>query len=182
MHVARKVVGVGSVGTRAFILLLDGGDGVDPLVLQAKEAQRSVLADYLGKSKYANAGERVVAGQHLMQAVSDIFLGWNRSNGADGVARDFYIRQLRDGKFSIAVEELLPAGMAVYARACGWTLARAHARSGDRVAIGAYLGKSDTFDAAVTAFAETYADQNEADYASFAAAVKDGRAEAVTGI
>ena len=182
VHMARKVVGVGSVGTRAFVLLFDGGDGVDPLVLQAKEAQRSVLTDYVGRTKHANQGERVVAGQHLMQAVSDIFLGWNRSNGADGVQRDFYIRQLRDGKYSIPVEELLPQGMAVYANACGWTLARAHARSGDRVAIGGYLGKSDRFEAAISDFAETYADQNEADYAAFAAAVKDGRAEATTGI
>ena len=182
VHMARKVVGVGSVGTRAWILLLDGGDGVDPLVLQAKEAQRSVLTDYVGRSKYANEGERVVCGQHLMQAVSDIFLGWNRATGVDGVQRDFYIRQLRDGKFSIVVEELLPAGMTSYARACGWTLARAHARSGDRVAIGAYLGKSDRFETAISAFAERYADQNEADYAAFAAAVKDGRAEATTGI
>jgi len=182
VHMARKVVGVGSVGTRAFVLLFDGGDGVDPLVLQAKEAQRSVLTDYVGRTTYANEGARVVAGQHLMQAVSDIFLGWNRSPGADGVQRDFYIRQLRDGKYSIPVEELLPAGMAVYARACGWTLARAHARSGDRVAIGRYLGKSDRFETAVSDFAERYADQNEADYAAFAAAVKDGRAEAATGI
>ena len=141
VHMARKVVGVGSVGTRAWILLFDGGDGVDPLVLQAKEAQRSVLTDYVGRSKYANQGERVVCGQHLMQAVSDIFLGWNRATGADGVQRDFYIRQLRDGKFSIVVEDLLPPGMAVYARACGWTLARAHARSGDRVAIGRLPGQ-----------------------------------------
>jgi uncharacterized protein (DUF2252 family) len=182
VHMARKVVGVGSVGTRAFILLFDGGDGVDPLVLQAKEAQRSVLADYVGRSKYANEGERVVSGQHLMQAVSDIFLGWNRASGADGVQRDYYLRQLRDGKFSIPVEELLPPGMAVYARACGWTLARAHARSGDRVAIGGYLGKSDRFDTAISAFAERYADQNEADFAAFLAAVQDGRAEATSGL
>ena len=182
VHMARKVVGVGSVGTRAFVLLFDGGGGVDPLVLQAKEAQRSVLSDYAGKSTYANEGARVVAGQHLMQAVSDIFLGWNRSNGADGVQRDFYIRQLRDGKFSIPVEELLPPGMAVYARACGWTLARAHARSGDRVAISRYLGKSDRFETALSVFAERYADQNETDYAAFSAAVKDGRAEATTGV
>jgi uncharacterized protein (DUF2252 family) len=182
VHMARKVVGVGSVGTRAWILLFDGGDGVDPLVLQAKEAQCSVLADYVGKSKHTNEGERVVAGQHLMQAVSDIFLGWNRATGPDGVQRDFYLRQLRDGKFSIVVEGLLPKGMGVYASACGWTLARAHARSGDRVAIAGYLGKSDRFETAISDFAERYADQNEADYAAFGAAVQDGRAESISGL
>ena len=141
VHMARKVVGVGSVGTRAWILLFEGLDGGDPLFLQAKEAQSSVLEQYAGVSEYTNHGERVVAGQRLMQASSDIFLGWQRTNGLDGVDRDYYLRQLRDWKASAEVEGSMPEGMAVYAQVCGWTLARAHARSGDRVAIGAYLGK-----------------------------------------
>ena len=182
MHVARKVVGVGSVGTRAWIALMDAADGVEPLVLQAKEAQPSVLAEFAGRSQYRNEGERVVAGQHLMQAQSDIFLGWTRVTGPDEVDRDFYVRQLRDWKFSVPIEAMLPAGMTVYARLCGWTLARAHARSGDRIALAAYLGGSSKFDQAIADFAETYADQNELDYAAFQAAVKDGRAEAVTEI
>jgi uncharacterized protein (DUF2252 family) len=182
VQAARKVVGVGSVGTRAWILLMDSGDGVEPLFLQAKEAQPSVLADYCGRSQYTNQGERVVAGQHLMQAESDIFLGWTRVPGPDGVDRDYYVRQLKDWKFSLPIERAVPSGMVVYARVCGWTLARAHARSGDRVALAAYLGDSDTFDQAIADFAETYADQNERDYAALQAAVKDGRAEATTEI
>ena len=183
VQVARKVVGVGSVGTRAWVLLMDALDGVEPLFLQAKEAQPSVLADYCGRSQYNNQGERVVAGQHLMQAQSDIFLGWTRvANPADGVDRDFYVRQLKDWKFSVPIEQMLPEGMTLYARLCGWTLARAHARSGDRVALAAYLGGSDKFDQAIAGFAETYADQNERDYAALQAAVKDGRAEATTEI
>jgi uncharacterized protein (DUF2252 family) len=182
VHVARKVVGVGSVGTRAWIVLLDAADGVEPLVLQAKEAQPSVLAEYAGRSQYKNEGERVVAGQHLMQAQSDIFLGWTRITGPDGVDRDFYVRQLRDWKFSVPIEVMLPPGMTAYARICGATLARAHARSGDRVALAAYLGGSAKFDHAIADFAETYADQNELDYAAFQGAVRDGKAEAVTGI
>jgi uncharacterized protein (DUF2252 family) len=183
VQVARKVVGVGSVGTRAWILLMDAGDGIEPLFLQAKEAQPSVLAEYCGRSQYTNQGERVVAGQHLMQAESDIFLGWTRvTNPDDGIDRDFYVRQLRDWKFSVPIEQMLPAGMTVYARLCGWTLARAHARSGDRVALGAYLGGSAKFDQAIADFAETYADQNERDYAALQAAVKDGKAEATTEI
>jgi uncharacterized protein (DUF2252 family) len=182
VHVARKVVGVGSVGTRAWIALLDAADGVEPLVLQAKEAQPSVLAEFAGRSQYKNEGERVVAGQHLMQAQSDIFLGWTRITGPDGIDRDFYVRQLRDWKFSVPIEVMLPAGMTMYARLCGWTLARAHARSGDRVALAAYLGGSRKFDHAIADFAETYAEQNELDYAEFQGAVKDGRAEAVSEI
>src|SRR4249920_940201 len=182
VQAARKVVGVGSVGTRARILLMDSGDGVEPLFLQAKEAQPSVLADYCGRSQYTNQGERVVAGQHLMQAQSDIFLGWTRVPGPDGVDRDFYVRQLKDWKWSAPIEQALPPGMRVYARLCGWTLARAHARSGDRVALAAYLGGSDTFDQAMADFAETYADQNERDYAALQTAVKDGRAESTTEI
>ncbi|QMU80296.1 DUF2252 domain-containing protein [Streptacidiphilus sp. PB12-B1b] len=182
VQMARKVVGVGSVGTRAWIALMDAGDGVEPLFLQAKEAQPSVLVEYAGRSQYSNQGERVVAGQHLMQAQSDIFLGWTRVTGPDGKDRDFYVRQLRDWKFSAPIEMMLPSGMAVYAWLCGWTLARAHARSGDRVALAAYLGGSDRFDQAIADFAETYADQNEDDFAALQTAVKEGRAEATSGI
>jgi uncharacterized protein (DUF2252 family) len=182
VQMARKVVGVGSVGTRAWVLLMEAGDGNEPLFLQAKEAQPSVLAAYCGRSQYTNQGERVVAGQHLMQAQSDIFLGWTHTPGPDQVDRDFYIRQLKDWKWSAPIEAMIPSGMAVYAGLCGWTLARAHARSGDRVALAAYLGSSGTFDEAIAGFAETYADQNEHDYAALQAAVKDGKAEAATEI
>ncbi|MFI6447974.1 DUF2252 domain-containing protein [Kitasatospora sp. NPDC050543] len=182
VQMARKVVGVGSVGTRAWIALMDAGDGVEPLFLQAKEAQPSVLVEYAGRSQYSNQGERVVAGQHLMQAQSDIFLGWTRVPGPDRVDRDFYVRQLRDWKFSAPIEMMIPSGMAVYGRLCGWTLARAHARSGDRITLAAYLGGSDRFDHAIADFAEAYADQNEHDFAALRSAVKEGRAEATTGI
>ena len=182
VQVARKVVGVGSVGTRAWIVLMETGDGIEPLFLQAKEAQPSVLAEYCGRSQYNNEGERVVAGQHLMQAQSDIFLGWTRATGADGMDRDFYVRQLRDWKFSVPIEQMIPTGLTLYARLCGWTLARAHARSGDRVALAAYLGGSTKFDQAIAEFAETYADQNERDYTALQTAVKDGKAEASTQI
>jgi uncharacterized protein (DUF2252 family) len=182
VQVARKVVGVGSVGTRAWVLLMDALDGVEPLFLQAKEAQPSVLAEYCGRSQYANQGERVVTGQHLMQAESDIFLGWTRAHGPDGVDRDFYVRQLRDWKFSAPIEAMIPEGMTFYARLCGWTLARAHACSGDRIALAAYLGGSAKFGQAIAAFAETYADQNERDYAALQTAVKDGTAQATTEI
>jgi uncharacterized protein (DUF2252 family) len=182
LDVARKVVGVGSVGTRAWIVLMDAADGVEPLVLQAKEAQPSVLAEFAGRSRYSNEGERVVAGQHLMQAQSDIFLGWTHVTGPDGVDRDFYVRQLRDWKFSVPVEMMRPEGLTAYARLCGWTLARGHARSGDRVALAAYLGGSAKFDQAIAEFAETYADQNERDYAEFQSAAKDGRVQAVSEI
>ena len=183
VQVARKVVGVGSVGTRAWVLLMDAANGVEPLFLQAKEAQPSVLAEYAGRSQYNNQGERVVAGQHLQQAQSDIFLGWTRvPNPVDGMDRDFYVRQLKDWKFSVPIELMLPEGMTLYARLCGWTLARAHARSGDRIALAAYLGGSAKFDQAIADFAETYADQNELDYAAFQAAVKEGKAEATTGV
>ena len=177
------LVGVGSVGTRAWILLMDAADGDEPLFLQAKEAQPSVLAEYAGRSRHDNQGERVVAGgQHLTQAQSDIFLGWTRVPGPDGVDRDFYVRQLRDWKFSFPIEAMIPAGMTVYARRCGWTLARAHARSGDRIALAAYLGGSGKFDQAIADFAETYADQNERDYAALRDAVKDGNVESTTEI
>jgi uncharacterized protein (DUF2252 family) len=182
VQVARKVVGVGSVGTRAWIVLMDAGDGIEPLFLQAKEAQPSVLAEYAGRSRYTNQGERAVAGQHLMQAESDIFLGWTHITGPDGVDRDYYVRQLKDWKFSAAIEAMIPAGMTIYAQLCGWALARAHARSGDRVALAAYLGGSAKFDQAIADFAETYADQNDRDYAAFQAAVKEGKVEATTEI
>jgi uncharacterized protein (DUF2252 family) len=183
VQVARKVVGVGSVGTRAWVVLMDAMDGVEPLFLQAKEAQPSVLAEYAGRSQYTNQGERVVAGQHIMQAESDIFLGWTRvANPLDKVDRDFYVRQLKDWKFSVPIELMAPKGMTAYAQLCGWTLARAHACSGDRVALAAYLGGSDKFDQAIADFAETYADQNERDYEALQAAVKNGKAEATTDI
>ena len=178
---ARKVVGVGSVGTRAWILLMTTADGVEPLFLQAKEAQASILSEYCGRSRFDNEGERVVVGQHLMQAHSDIFLGWTRVTGQDGIDRDFYVRQLRDWKVSVPIELMIPAGMTYYAQLCGWTLARAHARSGDRIALAAYLGQSEKFDEAIADFAETYADQNERDFTALQKAVKDGRVEAHAG-
>jgi uncharacterized protein (DUF2252 family) len=181
VSIARKVVGVGSVGTRAWVLLLVGSDGRDPLLLQAKEAQESVLAQFVGKSRYTNQGERVVAGQHLMQASSDIFLGWDQVEGIDGVQRDFYIRQLRDWKGSVDTDVMVPPAMAVYGRLCGWTLARAHARSGDRIAIAAYLGSGKTFDHAIASFAETYADQNERDYDALKQAAAAGRVKVESG-
>jgi uncharacterized protein (DUF2252 family) len=180
---ALKVVGVGSVGTRAFIGLLVGLDGQDPLFLQAKEAQASVLEPSLGKSHFRNHGERVVTGQRLMQASSDIFLGWVHVDvGFDGQSRDFYIRQLKDWKASAEVELMRPKTMSVYGRICGWTLARAHARSGDRVAIAAYLGNGNTFDRALLEFSIAYAEQNDRDYQALAAAVKSGRVKAETGL
>jgi uncharacterized protein (DUF2252 family) len=182
LQVARKVVGVGSVGTRCWIVLMEGADGTEPLFLQTKEAEASVLARYCGASEYANEGERVVAGQRLMQAESDIFLGWARATGPDGVERDFYARQLKDWKMSAPIEQMVPSGMTVYARMCAWTLARAHACSGDRIALAAYLGGSGKFDQAIADFAETYADQNERDYAALQAAVKADRAKATTEI
>jgi uncharacterized protein (DUF2252 family) len=178
VHLARKVVGVGSVGTRAWIALLLGRDGQDPLFLQAKEAQASVLEPFVGKSRYANHGQRVVEGQRLMQAASDIFLGWNRLTGIDGVVRDFYVRQLRDWKGSWAPEAMVPQVMNLYGQLCAWTLARAHARSGDRIAIAAYVGGSDVFDRAIASFAEAYADQNERDYAALKSAVKADKIKA----
>ena len=173
---ARKVVGVGSVGTRCWIILMLGRDDNDPLFLQVKEAEASVLSRFLGASKYANMGQRVVAGQRLMQASSDIFLGWQRAEaGPDAKQRDFYVRQLRDWKYSIAIEDLVPRSMRSYGELCGWTLARAHARSGDRIAIAAYLGGSDVLDRAITQFAAAYADQNERDHQSLVDAVASGR-------
>jgi uncharacterized protein (DUF2252 family) len=176
---ARKVVGVGSVGTRCFIVLLQGRDASDPLFLQVKEATASVLEEHLPRSRYRQHGQRVVQGQRLMQATSDIYLGWAR--GVD-VNRHFYWRQLRDMKGSVPIEEMTPIGLTLYAQLCGWTMARAHARSGDPVAIAAYLGRGDAFDRAITDFSERYADQNERDYQEFTTAIKSGRLKAVEGV
>ncbi|MGO4256363.1 DUF2252 domain-containing protein [Marmoricola sp. RAF53] len=181
-HMARKVVGVGSVGTRAWIVLLLGRDDQDPLVLQAKEAEESVLERFVGKSQYPNHGQRVVAGQRVMQSVSDIFLGWEHTIGFDGRPRDFYVRQLRDWKGSADVDRMNASTMAVYAQVCAAALARAHARSGDRIAIASYLGGGDTFDHAIAAFASAYADQNERDHQALVDAVKAGRIAAETGV
>jgi uncharacterized protein (DUF2252 family) len=182
VQVARKVVGVGSVGTRCWIALMDAGDGTEPLFLQPKEAQASALARYIGRSQYTSHGQRVVAGQLLMQAESDIFLGWTHVTGPGGVDHDYYVRQLKDWKFSAPIEQMLPPDLATYAGLCGWSLARAHARSGDRIALASYLGNSATFDQAIADFAEAYADQNDRDYAALQAAVKDGRAQTTTDI
>ena len=178
VDMARKVVGVGSVGTRAFIVLLQGRDQQDPLFLQVKEARASVLEDHLSKSRYRQHGERVVQGQRMMQAASDIFLGWTK--GADA-NRHYYWRQLRDMKGSAEVEAMAPVALDFYAGICGWTLARAHARSGDPVAIAEYLGEDDAFDQSITNFAERYAEQNERDYRAFTEAVRSGRLEALEG-
>ncbi len=180
---ALKVVGVGSVGTRAWIVLMLGRDNEDPLFLQAKQAQESVLERFVGRSKLRNSGQRVVAGQRLMQSSSDIFLGWHRiTNPADGVQRDFYVRQLRDWKGSVDVDDIDASRLYMYGRICAWTLAKAHARSGDRIAISAYLGSGDSFDKALARFAVTYADQNEQDYAALKAAADSGRIEVETGL
>jgi uncharacterized protein (DUF2252 family) len=178
VDLARKVVGVGSVGTRAWVVLLCGRDDDDPLFLQAKEAEASVLEPYAGASEFDNHGERVVQGQWLMQATSDILLGWLQSPGLDGTPRDFYVRQLWDWKRSIDVDTMLPDGLAIYGGVCGVALARAHACSGDPIAIAAYLGKGGGFDEAIVEFADRYADQNDADYALVAEAARSGRIEA----
>ena len=182
IEVGRKVVGVGSVGTRAWVMLLVGRDDSDHLVLQAKEAERSVLEQFAGPSEYHFHGERVVSGQRLMQAASDIFLGWNRIREPDGKEHDYYIRQLRDWKWSPDFTVLSLAAMKVWGRLCAWTLARGHARSGDCIAIAAYLGQNDSFDRAMASFSEAYADQNERDYALFGKAVKSKRIAAVSGV
>jgi uncharacterized protein (DUF2252 family) len=184
VDMARKVVGVGSVGTRCWIILMRGQDDDDPLFLQVKEAQRSVLAEYGGISgpHFENEGERVVAGQRLMQAASDIFLGWEQVDGIDGKTRDFYVRQLADWKGSFEIEGAIPAGVAKYGQICAWTLARAHARSGDRVAIAAYLGQDTTFAHAIADFSAAYADQNENDYAELKKAERDRRIAVQSGL
>jgi len=179
---ARKVVGVGSVGTRCWIVLMLGRDENDPLFLQVKEAQDSVLAPYVGASKYVNQGQRVVVGQRLMQAASDIFLGWQRVTGLDRQQRDFYFRQLRDWKFSVDIGTMIPRGLRLYGELCGATLARAHARSGDEIAIATYLGNSAAFETAIAEFAVKYADQNERDYEAFTAAIESGRLNAERGV
>jgi uncharacterized protein (DUF2252 family) len=186
VDMARKVVGVGSVGTRCWVVLLEGRDDDDPLLLQVKEAQESVLAPYLApasrsRRRVPNQGERVVTGQRLMQAASDIFLGWERVQGLDGAQRDFYVRQLRDQKGSAVVESMAPKSLGMYGELCGWTLARAHARSGDAVAISAYLGDDTTFSKAVADFAERYADLNERDHGAVVEAVRSGRLVAEAG-
>ena len=182
VHTAYKMVGVGSVGTRCYIMLLLGRDDHDPLFLQIKEAQASVLERFLGKSTYPHHGQRVVAGQRLMQAATDIFLGWQRITGLDGVTRDYYVRQFHDWKGSADVETMLVPGATLYSRICGATLARAHARWGDRIAIASYLGKGDAFDRAIADFAVAYADQNERDFEAFNAAIRSGRLVAQTGL
>jgi uncharacterized protein (DUF2252 family) len=179
IDIARKVVGVGSVGTRAFIVLLQGRDEEDPLFLQVKEASPSVLEDHLPASRFKQHGERVVTGQRVMQAASDIFLGWTRGHDK---SRYFYWRQLRDMKGSALVEDMSPRGLGFYGQLCGWTLARAHARSGDPLSISEYLGDGDGFDRAITDFSRRYAAQNERDYAEFVSAVESGRLEAQQGV
>ncbi len=179
---ARKVVGVGSVGTRAWIMLLLGRDNADPLFLQFKEAEASVLEPFLGPSEHEQHGQRVVEGQRLMQAAGDIMLGWVRTADVDGVQRDYYVRQLWDAKGSALVETMNPTALGYYAGVCGRTLARAHARAGDSVAIAAYLGRGDPFDRALAEFAEAYADQNERDYAAVVEAVESGQITAETGV
>jgi uncharacterized protein (DUF2252 family) len=181
VDIARKVVGVGSVGTRCWIALMLGRDESDPLFLQVKEAQASVLEPFVGASEYAQHGQRVVEGQRLMQASSDIFLGWDRALGLDGQERDFFVRQLWDGKISADLATMPASLLPVYGEMCGWTLARAHARSGDRIAIAAYLGSGDVFDRAMAEFAFSYAAQNADDYAAAAQAAKDGRLPVAEG-
>jgi uncharacterized protein (DUF2252 family) len=182
VDMARKVVGVGSVGTRAWVFLLVGRAGKDPLVLQAKEAQPSVLEPHLGASEFQNSGERVVRGQQISQAVSDLFLGWQRSRGLDGQEHDFYVRQLWDWKASADPSTMSEAGLHAYTRACGWSLARSHARSGDRLAVAAYLGAGARFDRALASFSAAYADQNERDYERLVEAVAAGEVPAEVGV
>jgi uncharacterized protein (DUF2252 family) len=182
VDMARKVVGVGSVGTRAWVFLLVGRGGKDPLVLQAKEAQASVLEPHLGASEFENHGERVVRGQRISVVASDVFLSWQRTRGLDGQMHDFYVRQLWDWKASADISTLSEAGLHAYTRACGWSLARMHARSGDRLAIAAYLGSRTSFDRAVASFSAAYADQNELDYQRLAAAAADGRVPVIADV
>jgi len=182
VHLARKVVGVGSVGTRAWVALMVGRDNGDPLFIQVKEAEASVLERFLGKSAYTNHGQRVVEGQTLMQAASDIFLGWERSVSPDGVKRDFYMRQLWDWKMSADVDSMSPELLTIYGEICGWTLARAHARSGDVIAIGSYLGGTDSFDRALAEFANAYADQNADDHQALVDAIAAGKVSAQAGV
>ncbi len=182
VDLARKVVGVGSVGTRCWVALFEGRDQGDPLILQVKQAEHAVGEPFLAKSAFGNQGQRVVEGQRLMQSSSDIFLGWDRVAGEDGVLRDFYLRQLWDWKLSADIDSMLPAGMSIYAQMCGWTLALAHARSGDAIAIGSYLGAGDRFDQAMVKFASSYADQNEKDFESLKKAIATDQIYAVSGV
>jgi uncharacterized protein (DUF2252 family) len=182
VHAALKVVGVGSVGTRCYIMLLVGRDEDDPLILQIKEARASVLEPYVETSEYSHCGQRVVVGQRLMQGASDVFLGWQTITGLDGVTRDYYLRQLHDWKGSLDVDEMLVSGATLYAQVCGETLARAHARWGDRIALASYLGKSDSFVQAIADFSAAYADANERDFDHLVKAVKSGRVEAELGV
>jgi uncharacterized protein (DUF2252 family) len=179
VHMARKVVGVGSVGTRSWLLLFEGIDSKDPLVLQAKEAQASVLERFAGTTRFEHQGQRVVNGQQFMQATSDIFLGWQTARALDGQTHDFYIRQLRDGKGSIDPATMKADGLALYGRICGATLARAHARSGDRIAIAAYLGSSERFENAITEYAMQYADLNLGDYQTLMTSIENGSTQAL---
>jgi uncharacterized protein (DUF2252 family) len=182
VHLARKVVGVGSVGTEAWVALMLGRDNGDPLLLQVKGAEASVLERFLGKAAYANHGQRVVEGQRLMQAATDIFLGWARVTGPDAVERDFYMRQLWDWKASADITTMSPELLTTYGQICGWTLARAHARSGDVIAIGSYLGESDGFDRAITEFAGSYADRNAEDHRALVDAIAAGAVDAQSGV
>jgi uncharacterized protein (DUF2252 family) len=182
VDMALKVVGVGSVGTRCWVVLLTGRDADDPLLLQIKEAARSVHAEFVGRSKYANQGQRVVVGQRLMQQASDMFLGWQRTTGIDGAERDFYVRQLRDWKGSLEIAELRPEGLATLGEVCAWCLARAHARSGDRIAIAGYLGSSPAFEEALAEFGEAYADATEGDHRQLAEAAASGRVKALSDL
>lgn len=182
VDIARKVVGVGSVGMRAWVVLLVGRDNDDPLFLQVKEAEASVLEPHLKKSPYTNHGQRVVEGQRLMQATSDIFLGWQRVDGVDGRTHDYYMRQLWDWKASANIDAMTPDILSFYGQMCGWTLARAHAKSGDAIAISEYLGSGESFDRAMAAFGHDYAEQNDLDFAALTAAIAAGRIEATSGV
>jgi hypothetical protein len=182
VDLARKVVGVGSVGTRCWVALFTGRDHEDPLFLQVKEAEAAGGEPSLGVSEYPQHGQRVVEGQRLMQGASDIFLGWDQFLGEDGITRDFYLRQLWDWKVSADVDQMAPEVLGIYAQMCGWTLARAHARSGDAIAMGAYLGAGDRFDKAMCEFAASYADQNERDFEALTRAIADGTIQAVSGV
>jgi uncharacterized protein (DUF2252 family) len=182
VDLARKVVGVGSVGTRCWVALFVGRDHGDPLFIQIKEAEAAVGEPFLAKNQFPNQGQRVVEGQRLMQGASDIFLGWERFEGEDGISRDFYMRQLWDWKASAVVDQMAPEVLGIYAEICGWTLARGHARSGDAIAMGSYLGGSDRFDRAMCRFAASYADQNERDFDSLRRAIAEGRVDAVSGV
>jgi uncharacterized protein (DUF2252 family) len=182
VDMARKVVGVGSVGTRCWVVLLIGRDEDDPLLLQVKEAAPSVHAEFVGRSRHTHQGQRVVAGQRLMQQTTDIFLGWQRTAGVDGVERDFYVRQLRDWKGAFEIEDLRPRGLQIYGELCAWSLARAHARSGDRIAISGYLGSSATFEEALADFGEAYADVNDGDHRRLLEAAAAGRVRAHSDI